>query len=126
MYPMAKNVTIKDIPASEEILFANVVPYKDHSLIGIPDYKSVKFVVTNTSIYIKIAGVLIDTSGTLSLPIDRIDTLTIKIPLLKTNRFLIIGTKGYKPAQFTLTVQDCQTVVNILKNIKPSIVVEES
>ena len=123
---MAKNVTIKDIPSSEEILFANIVSYKDHSLIGIPNYKSVKFVVTNISIYIKIAGVLIDTSGTQSLPIDQIDTLTIKTPLFKSNRFLIIGIKGCKPIQFTLAAKDCQTVVNIHKNIKPSIVVEET
>lgn len=122
---MAKNVTIKDIPASEEILFANIVTLKDHSLIGIPDYKSVKFVVTNTSIYIKIAGVLIDISGTQSLPIDQIDTLTIKTPLFKSNRFLIIGIKNGKGVQFTLTKEDCQTVVNILKNVNSSINIEE-
>ena len=122
---MAKNVTIKDIPASEEILFANIVTLKDHSLIGIPNYKSVKFVVTNTSIYIKIAGVLIDTSGTQALSIEQIDTLTIKTPLVKSNRFLIVGIKNGKGVQFTLTKEDCQTVVNILKNANSSIVIEE-
>lgn len=122
---MAKNVTIKDLPASEEILFANIVTLKDHSLIGVPNYKSVKFVVTNTSIYIKIAGVLIDTSGTQALSIDQIDTLTIKTPLFKSNRFLIVGIKNGKSVQFTLTKEDCQTVVNIIKNANSSIVIEE-
>ena len=122
---MAKNVTIKNIPASEEILFANIVTIKDHSLIGIPNYTSVKFVVTNTSIYIKIAGVLIDTSGTQSLSIDQIDTLTIKTPLFKSNRFLIIGIKNGKRVQFTLKKEDCQTVVNILKNANSSIIIKE-
>ena len=122
---MAKNVTIKDIPVSEEILFANIVTIKDHSPIGIPNYKSVKFVVTDTSIYIQIAGVLIDTSGTQSLSIDQIDTLTIKTPLYKSNRFLIIGIKNGKGVQFTLTKEDCQTVVNILKNANSSIIIKE-
>ena len=123
---MPKPIKIKDIPESEEILYANIVNFKDYSFIGIPNFKAVKFVITNVSVYLKITGVLIDTSGTLSFPISQIKTLSTKTPVLyKSNRFLRIGIGGSRPVQVTLTESDCQIVIDIFKSINPSILVEE-
>lgn len=115
------DVTIKDIPANEEILFAKKVDFRDHSFVGIPSNKTVKFVITNLAVYVKIANVLIDWSGTSRVRIDEIISLTVKEPtLFKYCRYLTI-TDPFGKSTIIPFVKDCETIIMILTKINPNI-----
>ena len=114
-------VKIKDIPCNEEYLYAKKFEIKDKSLIGIPNYKKVKFVITNVAVYIKIANVLIDISGTRYFLINEISSLKIKTPLLfKYVRYLTISHR-YGKVTFRPFTNDCEIIVKILTTINPNI-----
>ena len=122
---MDSTIRIKDIPQTETYLFAKKVDYQDSTLIGIPSYKVVKFVITNVAIYFKIANVLIDLSGTLRERIDEISTLKIKNHLLNKNFKSLTITTPFGKHTINLKAQDYQEVTKILFQINPAIVIED-
>lgn len=68
--------TIKGIPANEEYLFAKkTILFDKQGLLQVPRQIKIKFVITNKAIYYKIAGVLIDTTGTMFIPLDNLKSV---------------------------------------------------
>ena len=122
---MDTNIKIKDIPQNENYLFAKKVDFQEKTLIGIPTYKTVKFVITNMAIYFKIAGVLIDLSGTLRERIDEISNLKIKNYLLYKNFKSLSIITPFNNYCITLKNEDCQEVIEILLKVNPNICVED-
>ena len=72
---MFGEVTIKNVPSDETVLFAEKVDIIERSLIGIPTTQRVKCVITNVGVYIKVANVLIDLTGTLRITPDDISSV---------------------------------------------------
>lgn len=116
------NVIIKDIPYNEDYLFAKKVTFIDRTPLFLPVTKTIKCVITNIAIYIKIANVLIDLTGTERIRIDEITSLSSKKKHenRKYNKTLKIQ-DPFHIFTFSLNSQDFDEIVNLITTLNPNI-----
>ena len=118
-------VKIRAVPQDEEYLFAKKVCLITKSLIGIPNKQTVKLVVTNKALYIKIANVLIDLSGTERMRIDEIRKATIREYRAFKKYKQVSFEDPFSLFCFELSVEDCENIREIVSSINPELQFEE-
>jgi len=123
-----KQIKIKNIPDDEPYLFATVASLHYRAgLLRVPRYEAVKFILTNKNLYLKVHGYLIDTTGPVKMPLDSVCKLIIERPAIKafkTNYLSFVDQEGNK-TKFTVTCEECNKIIDILKNVNPTIQVEK-
>lgn len=109
-----KDVIIKEIPHNESYLFSKKLSYMDRSIIGTPSFKTVKFVITDEAVYVKIANVLIDTSGGIRLQLNEIERVELgKYMWQKKLKF-------YDKMNNSMTIVDKEESINMIINVLQS------
>ena len=121
-----KNVKIKGIPENETYLFATIgtICYRA-GLLRLPQQKRVKIVLTEEGLYLKIHGVLIDTTGAIMLSIEDFESLTIIKRTSKKGKFCIAERNG-QVITYILKQEECDDMINKLKNLNPNMPIIEN
>ncbi|MBQ8428569.1 MAG: hypothetical protein IJX30_00515 [Clostridia bacterium] len=119
------NVTIKDIPSSEEYLFAEKVNLATRSLFFIPNAQRVKLIITNVALYVKIANVLIDLSGTERMRIDEIRTMKAKKKHQNRKWRTLEICDPFSIYTFGVTKEQFEKIIQILLSANPNIIYTE-
>ena len=122
-------IIIKNIPETEPYLFATIAGLHFRGgLLRIPRIQSVKFVLTNKNLYLKVHGYLIDTTGPVKISLDSITKLIIEQPAIKTfkTKYLTFVNTDDNRTKFTITQEECSKIKEIFNDIAPTIEIEEN
>lgn len=107
------DVKIRNIPADEQYLLAIKTNIYTKGLL-IPSFQRIKFIMTDKAMYYKIAGVLIDTTGTLYMRYE--DIINVTMGKYLYNKKLIFSDKFGNRMAIVDKLDVINSIITILKN----------